>query len=215
LWRREITVRGKAGKDRIVRIVRIGHLAAWSLDRYLRTRTRHAQAWRPQLWLGAGSREPLTAAGIYQLITRRGRQCGVDAYPHRFRHHFSHTWLERGGPEGDLMELNGWTCPRPPQLRPHHDRHLTTPAATPPAPAGAAALTAEFAGRCAAMGTRFACSRAARLVEVCQQAFAEDGHGPGLEVGGDVPGRHGRPGSAGSPGDGVDRADDLAGVKAE
>src|SRR5580700_5239805 len=43
LWRREITVRGKAGKDRIVRIVRIGHLAAWSLDRYLRTRTRHAQ----------------------------------------------------------------------------------------------------------------------------------------------------------------------------
>jgi integrase/recombinase XerD len=26
----------------------------------------------------------------------------VDAYPHRFRHHFSHTWLDRGGPEGDL-----------------------------------------------------------------------------------------------------------------
>ena len=73
---------------------------------------RHAQAWRPQLWLGAGNREPLTAAGIYQMITRRGRQCGVDAYPHRFRHHFSHTWLDRGGPEGDLMELNGWTSPQ-------------------------------------------------------------------------------------------------------
>ena len=40
------------------------------------------------------------------MITRRGRQCGVDAYPHRFRHHFSHTWLDRGRPEGDLMELN-------------------------------------------------------------------------------------------------------------
>jgi len=25
------------------------------------------------------------------------------------RHHFSHTWLDRGGPEADLMELNGWT----------------------------------------------------------------------------------------------------------
>src|SRR3984957_16556886 len=94
LWQREITVRGKGGKDRIVKI---GHQTARSLDRYLRARSRHAQAWRPQLWLGAGNREPLTAAGIYQMIARRGQQCSVDAYPHRFRHHFSHTWLDRGG----------------------------------------------------------------------------------------------------------------------
>ena len=55
LWQRELTVRGKGGKDRIVKI---GHQAARSLDRYLRARSRHAQAWRPQLWLGpaAGSR---------------------------------------------------------------------------------------------------------------------------------------------------------------
>ena len=33
-------------------------------------------------------------------------------YPHRFRHHFSHTWLDRGGAEGDLMELNGWSSPQ-------------------------------------------------------------------------------------------------------
>ena len=26
--------------------------------------------------------------------------------------HFSHTWLDRGGAEGDLMELNGWTSPQ-------------------------------------------------------------------------------------------------------
>ena len=52
------------------------------------------------------NREPLTAGGIYQLTARRGQQCGVDLYPHRFRHHFSHAW-DRGGPEGDLMELNG------------------------------------------------------------------------------------------------------------
>ncbi len=106
---REITVRGKSGKDRIVKI---GHQAARSLDRYLRARAWHAQAWRPQLWLGMGNRGPLTAAGSCQMITRRGRQCGVDAYPHRFRHHFSHTWLDRGGPEGDLMELNGWASPQ-------------------------------------------------------------------------------------------------------
>ena len=41
----------------------------------------------------AAARGPLTAAGIYQIVARRGRQCGVEVYPHRFRHHFSHTWL--------------------------------------------------------------------------------------------------------------------------
>ena len=49
LWNREITVHGKGGKPRIVRI---GYQAARALDRYIRARARHAQAWRPQLWLG-------------------------------------------------------------------------------------------------------------------------------------------------------------------
>jgi site-specific recombinase XerD len=109
VWQREITVVGKGGRPRIARI---GYDAARSLDRYLRARARHPQAWRPQLWLGAGGRGPLMASGIYQAVTRRGRQCGTDVWPHRFRHHFSHTWLERGGPEGDLMELNGWSSPQ-------------------------------------------------------------------------------------------------------
>ena len=109
LQAREIRIAGKGGT---ARTVRIGHQAARSLDRYLRARARHAQAHRPQLWLGAGNRGPLTATGIYQIVARRGRQCGVTAYPHRFRHHFSHTWLDRGGAERDLMELNGWTSPQ-------------------------------------------------------------------------------------------------------
>lgn len=50
--------------------------------------------------------------GGRQRIVRRGRQAGVDVWPHRFRHHFSHTWLDRGGPEGDLMELNGRASPQ-------------------------------------------------------------------------------------------------------
>lgn len=94
LWHREITV---CGKGRKTRIVKISHDAARAVDRYLRVRARHAQAYRPQLWLG---------------VNNRGRECGVDVFPHRFRHHFSHTWLDRGGPEGDLMELNGWTSPQ-------------------------------------------------------------------------------------------------------
>ena len=106
---REIRIRGKGGT---ARTVKIGHQAARSLDRYLRARARQAQAHRPQLWLGVNNRGPLTATGIYQIVARRGRQCGVTVYPHRFRHHFSHTWLDRGGAERDLMELNGWTSPQ-------------------------------------------------------------------------------------------------------
>ena len=74
--------------------------------------SRHAQAWRPQLWLGTSKPRADDAQGIYQLIVRRGRQCGVKVHPHRFRRHVSHTWLDRGGEEGDLMELNGWASPQ-------------------------------------------------------------------------------------------------------
>jgi len=56
-----------------------GHEAARALDRYLRARSRHAQAHRPQLWLGVNNRGPMTANGIYQMIARRGRQAGMDA----------------------------------------------------------------------------------------------------------------------------------------
>ena len=55
------------------------------------------------------NRGPMTANGIYQMVARRGRQAGADAWTHRFRHHFSHTWLDRGGAEG---ELNGWSFPQ-------------------------------------------------------------------------------------------------------
>jgi integrase/recombinase XerD len=109
LWSREITVRGKGGRPLIVRL---GDEAARALDRYLRIRSRHAQAWRPELWLGVNNGGPMTANGIYQMIARRGQRCGVDAWPHRFRHHFSHTWLDGEGAEEDLMELNGWSSPQ-------------------------------------------------------------------------------------------------------
>ena len=87
-------------------------LSTFRLDRYLRARARHAQAHRPQLWLEVSNRGPLTPTGIYQIVARRSRQCEVNVHPHRFRHHFSHTWLDRGGAERDLMELNGWTSPQ-------------------------------------------------------------------------------------------------------
>jgi len=109
LERREIRVRGKGGRDRTVKI---DHEAARRVDRYLRVRAGHEQAHRLGLWLGTGGRGPLTPNGVYQMVRRRGGQAGVEVWPHRFRHHFSHTWLDRGGAEGDLMELNGWSSPQ-------------------------------------------------------------------------------------------------------
>jgi hypothetical protein len=36
----------------------------------------------------------------------------TSSYRASLRHHFSHTWLDRGGAELDLMELIDWTCPQ-------------------------------------------------------------------------------------------------------
>ena len=71
LGAREIRVLGKGGRPRTVKL---GHEAARRLDRYLRARDRHQLAWRPELWLGEGTRGPLARSGIYQLVVRR-RDC--------------------------------------------------------------------------------------------------------------------------------------------
>ena len=59
----------------------------------------------------------MTASGIYQVIARRGRQCGIDVVPRTASGTTSAHLLDRGGAEGDLMELNGWTCLSPQMLR--------------------------------------------------------------------------------------------------
>jgi integrase len=105
---REATVTGKAKRTRTVKY---SFEAARALDKYLRMRAKHAHAHVSAVWIGP--KGPLTDSGIYQLVQRRAAQAGLQGvHPHRFRHHFSHTWLDRGGAEGDLMELNGWNSPQ-------------------------------------------------------------------------------------------------------
>jgi len=53
LERREITVAGKGGRTRVVKI---SYDAARAIDRYLRVRARHVQAHRAELWLGVNNR---------------------------------------------------------------------------------------------------------------------------------------------------------------
>ena len=105
---REATVTGKGDKQRTVRFT---YDTARALDRYLRERAKHPMARVSALWLGVRG-GPMTASGVYQMIERRGREAGVEVNPHKFRHTFSHNWLDNGGAEGDLMELNGWSSPQ-------------------------------------------------------------------------------------------------------
>jgi site-specific recombinase XerD len=105
---REAVVTGKGDKQRTVRFT---YDTARALDRYLRERAKHPMGRVTALWLGMHG-GPMTPSGVYQMIERRGQEVGVEVNPHKFRHSFSHNWLDNGGAEGDLMELNGWSSPQ-------------------------------------------------------------------------------------------------------
>jgi len=99
-----VTVVGKGNR---IRSVPFGHKAARDLDRYIRVRSLHREAARPELWLGhAGA---MTPSGVYQVVKDRAKQAGLErVYTHLFRHTFAHLWLSNDGAEGDLMRLAGW-----------------------------------------------------------------------------------------------------------
>jgi integrase/recombinase XerD len=103
LRQREALVMGKGQRQRWVKF---GAQAALAMDRYLRVRgdrrTGSAKS------VPADSLFGMTANGVYQMVRRRGAQVGVRVHPHQFRHNFAHVWLDRGGAEGDLMQLAGW-----------------------------------------------------------------------------------------------------------
>jgi len=95
------------GKGNRPRTVPFGRKTARDLDRYLRVRTSHYLAKRPELWVGRGG--PMTPSGIYQVVTERATEAGLShVFVHQFRHSWAHMWLAAEGSEGDLMALAGW-----------------------------------------------------------------------------------------------------------
>jgi len=96
------------GKGRKYRSLPLSPKTALAVSQYLRRRRTHTYRDTPNLWLG--SRGPLKASGVHQLLRRRSRQAGIDpVHAHQFRHTFASLWLERDHQEGDLMNLAGWS----------------------------------------------------------------------------------------------------------
>ena len=101
-----IVRRGKGGKGRTVPV---GPQTCRAVDRYLRLRRAHRLAGTPNLWLGTRGKG-IAYSGLYDSLVRRATIAGIDDFhPHVLRHTAAGRWLQRGGSEGGLMAVAGWS----------------------------------------------------------------------------------------------------------
>ncbi len=100
--------RGKGGRGRVVPLALE---AAAAIDRYLRARKSHRLAKSPDLWLGDRGKA-FSYDALHKTLRYRAELAGVPGFhPHRLRHTAAHRWLSKGGSEGGLMAVAGWTRP--------------------------------------------------------------------------------------------------------
>jgi integrase/recombinase XerD len=100
--------RGKGGKGRMVPLA---IEAAAAIDKYMRARRSHRLKDDPALWLGDRGKH-FTYDALHQSLGMRAKMAGVAGFhPHRLRHTAAHRWLTKGGSEGGLMAVAGWTRP--------------------------------------------------------------------------------------------------------
>ena len=103
----EVAVRcGKGGKSRVALAGDDTSKAIW---RYLQVREQRARAGCTALFVSRlGHR--MTPSGIGQLISRIGREAGIDGlHPHQFRHSWTHYVLDSGMSEHNIITLGGWS----------------------------------------------------------------------------------------------------------
>lgn len=99
--------RGKGGKGRIVPF---GPQTARALDRYIRLRRAHRGAESRALWLGARTHQQLGPHGLRVTLLERAEMAGITGFhPHVLRHTAASRWLSKGGTEGGLMSVAGWS----------------------------------------------------------------------------------------------------------
>lgn len=99
--------RGKGGKERIVAF---SAKTARRLDKYERARRRHKQAGLDAYWISWSG--PLTYAGLYTGLRRRGETAGITVHPHMLRAGGAIQWRRKGGSTEGLMTIAGWTDPK-------------------------------------------------------------------------------------------------------
>jgi site-specific recombinase XerD len=94
-------------KNKRPREVGLSNSTENALDRYMRLRAKHSRARLPNLWIG--SKGPIGAAGVRQILDRRAKQAGVRSiHPHLFRHTAAHYFKSVGGSDEGLMRQFGW-----------------------------------------------------------------------------------------------------------
>jgi integrase/recombinase XerD len=100
--------RGKGGKGRIIPLA---VETAAAIDRYMRARKTHRLHLDPALWLGDRGKY-FSYDALHKSLCWRAELAGVPGFhPHRLRHTAADRWLSRGGSEGGLMAVAGWTRP--------------------------------------------------------------------------------------------------------
>lgn len=102
--------RGKGGKGRTVPLA---PEVAVALDRYLRKGRAGHRLERDsgQLWLGDRGKA-FSYDALHKTLRYRAELAGLEGFhPHKLRHTAAHRWLARGGSEGGLMAVAGWTRP--------------------------------------------------------------------------------------------------------
>lgn len=102
-----VTVRrGKGGKGRVVPF---GPQTGRALDRYLRLRRTHRLKDTPTFWLGDRGKT-LEYHGLRDTLRYRAEVAGIKGFHvHLLRHTAASRWLARGGSEGGLMSVAGWS----------------------------------------------------------------------------------------------------------
>jgi integrase/recombinase XerD len=100
--------RGKGGKGRVIPLA---VEAAAAIDKYMRARRTHRLRDDPALWLGDRGKH-FSYDALHKTLAMRAEMAGIPGFhPHRLRHTAAHRWLSKGGSEGGLMAVAGWTRP--------------------------------------------------------------------------------------------------------
>jgi site-specific recombinase XerD len=100
--------RGKGGKGRVIPLA---VEAAAAIDKYMRARRSHRLSSDPALWLGDRGKH-FSYDALHKTLAMRAGMAGVAGFhPHRLRHTAAHRWLSKGGSEGGLMAVAGWSRP--------------------------------------------------------------------------------------------------------